>query len=38
MKDDRENIPNVRHDDIVKVELVLFRTLFEVCCRLCLWF
>ena len=37
MKDDRENIPNVRHDDMMKIEWVLFRSFFEVWCRLWLW-
>ena len=30
MKDDRGNIPSVRHDDMMKIEWVLIRTLFEV--------
>ena len=29
MKDDRENIPSVGHDDMMKVELVLFEDFVE---------
>ena len=36
MKDDQENIPNVRHDDM-KIESVLFRSLYEVWCRSWMW-
>ena len=37
MKDDQENIPNVRHDENIKIESVLFRSLYEVWCRSWMW-